>query len=104
MTCQSSLAAARAVAPTHVWIGRKPCGHAVYVANDTPDNATDIGRHVARLIRDGRRVDRITFDEYKALGQIWICTCPVTPEEQKLLDREMRRADATAKKRLGGRR
>lgn len=90
--------------PSFIWLGRKPCGHAVYVAVDCPDMASEIGKHVATLIRDGRTVDRIPFADYRKLTfeELWKCECPVTPEEQKIRDREAKKRERRDRqKRLG---
>jgi len=48
--------------PTHVYIGRKPCGCVVMIRSDTGDKST--GAAVGEAIADGLTVDRVEWLTY----------------------------------------
>ena len=83
---------------THAYVARKPCGHVCYVAVDDGDSS--LGKDLGKLIADRRTIERVTLADARGLD--WTCTCPVTPEEQKIRDREAR-ARARHEKRYGRR-
>jgi hypothetical protein len=59
---------------THCYLGRIPgCNHVVSVIVDAPDDTASTARELARWVREGRQVERVTVEEARTakLG----CAC-----------------------------
>lgn len=51
--------------PTHVYLARRPCGCVIGVTVDLADKST--GRYVAKFIASGHAVERVDFEQYRAV-------------------------------------
>jgi len=51
--------------PEYVYIGRLPCNCCVGVVNDDPDDKEFTAESVADFLKDGLRVERLSFEEYR---------------------------------------
>jgi hypothetical protein len=77
--------------PTHAYVARKPCcDSVVYMGVD--DNSAELGRDIARLIRDGRRIERVTLEDARNLfgPQFYRCKCEPSEAEKKVIARHKR--------------
>jgi len=61
--------------PTHVYIGRAPCGCAQAVASYGYAFRAGTAKNVAEMIKDGLIVSSMTFEEYQTSG-IFLADCP----------------------------
>ncbi len=68
--------------PTHCYIGRKDCGCIRAARLDTRDKGT--GRAVADMIADGLTVERMTNEEFDAVGGVSAVFAECPHEERQL--------------------
>lgn len=47
------------------WVAYATCGHMIYAAADEPEYAKDNARQVAKLIRDGYRVEKAATSDVR---------------------------------------
>jgi hypothetical protein len=76
---------------THAYVARKPCCKSV-VFIGVDDASADLGREIAKLIRDGRTIERVTIEEARKLGSelLYRCTCEPSAAEKKVIARRVR--------------
>lgn len=83
---------------THAYIARKPCCQALcFIGVD--DASVDLSREIAKLIRDGRTIERVTIEDARKLGGelLYRCKCEPSEAEKKVItrrDREYRKVKA----------
>lgn len=64
------------------YIGRKPCGCIVCVIADEPGMRNEVAKFVAKWIKEGLTVERVTHEYVR---QNWVgMDCPHTPESAQL--------------------
>jgi len=51
--------------PNFVYIGRKPCGCCTAVISDLAGFEKDTAKDVAAVIKSGRAIERVSFEQYK---------------------------------------
>lgn len=59
---------------THAYVVRRPCTHPVALAVDMPDDPRGTAKFVAKEIRAGNTVERVTIEEARAIGVVY-CAC-----------------------------
>lgn len=59
--------------PSHCYIGRKPCGCAINLCVDNPDEPKHTARLVKRMKSDGLTVERVPIDDGRNL---FVAECP----------------------------
>lgn len=59
---------------THAYVVRRPCGHPLALAVDVPDDTKGTARFVAKEIRAGNTVERVTIEEARVIGVVY-CAC-----------------------------
>ena len=57
---------------THVWLAFAPCGCVSGIASDIPMNGTDVGK----WIKQGRRVERVTDEQWRSRTYTFPSKCP----------------------------
>jgi hypothetical protein len=78
------------------YISRCPrCDRLTFATVDSPENHRYVAKDVADVLRSGRTVDRMAFDEVRQ--QPWGCKCPPAPTKA-----EQRRTAALEKARANG--
>lgn len=68
------------------YVGRAECGHIVFAAVDSPEHKKGTARDVAKAIRDGLTIEKMTVAEVRASNGQW---CPKDCRQK----RKARRAD-----------
>lgn len=82
--------------PTHAYVGRRKCGHAMYLGVD--DGGRELATDLARLVRGGCTIERVTIEDARAVPLVY-CDCqkqpPATARRPRKPDRRQveRRAD-----------
>ena len=83
---------------THAYLARKPCCNSV-VFIGVDDASADLGREIAKLIHDGRTIERVTIEDARKLGgELYRCKCEPNEAEKKVIARRLRER----KKLVGG--
>lgn len=77
---------------THCYVGRHAtCGHVRAVIIDDAGVARDVAKFVARMVRDGLHVERMTVADFKADKTAFNRDCPVCnpPKTRKAKTRDV---------------
>ncbi len=76
---------------THAYLAKRPCGHVMYMAVD--DGSKDLGIEIARLIKDGNTIERVTIEAARITPLY--CNCEQPPDyvakQKAALQRDRRR-------------
>jgi hypothetical protein len=82
---------------THAYVAYRPCGHPEFLAVDDPNDSLayrrDLGRTVAQLVADDRRIERVTIEEARVIGVVY-CACVPTMREAEITVRRRKRRRA----------